>query len=418
MATLNVVTVTDLAKNIPDFWAEEVIMDAHHKAFWTKHEGAEGSSKPIIRKDDPLKNAGDEVKFTTLAEMLGDGKSGAETLAGNEEKIKIDDFSLTVDFVRHATAWNKRADLRSIMNVPKWAKQLLSTWFANKTDNDLFDQLIATDTPTTLYANDATSDATLEDDCTFGVNEIQRILLELEAMGAEPFTMDYKNGEEVPVYGIVISEFDAYHLKNDALWWKLAEVDVRGEMNRALYGCIGRIFNALIYVKRGIRGINGTPLRPETKIYGTHTDAVTTITVGTDDGRNYTKHFDSSGTLSIVNSSGATEFVTYTGKTAYTFTGCTRGVTYGSVTSTASAYTGNERITQNNFLSHAIGFGSKIAIRSFAKAMHMIEQTEDYGFEIGLGVEAVYGQKAIKNTRDVNANYILMKTNSKPPEAS
>jgi len=424
MATLNVTTATTIDANIPEYWATKVIRDAVQKAFWSRFEGPEGSSgKPIIRKDDPLKKAGDAVHFTTLANLYGDGVTGANTLAGSEQVFDIDSFSLSVDWVRNAVAYNARAEGRALMDLAKWAGTLLSDWFARKTDFDLFTQITSTDSPTTLYANAATSEATLDYSLgtTFGVNEIERIVLELESMGAEPVSMIRDNGEEFYSYGIVISEFDAYHLRNDSLWWKMnAEAGVRGQKNPLFKGAIGEIFGATIYVLRGVRGLQGTPLRPETKIYSTHNNSTTTILVGSgsDDGNNYTKNFADTGEISVVNSSGATEFMTYTSKTAYSFTVTGRGETYGSTTSSASAYTGNERVTQGHYLSKQVGFGSNIAIRSFAKAMHRIEQKEDYGFEIGIGVAAIYGQKALLDSNDAVKNCVLMKSCSKPPEAS
>jgi N4-gp56 family major capsid protein len=419
MATLNTMTASDFDEGIPEFWAPAVIMDANQRAFWSRFEGPEGSTSAIIRKDDPLKKAGDIVNFTTVGQLYGDGVTGASTLAGNEEKFPLDGFQLTVDWLRNAVAFNARAEGRALFKPAKVAGQVLSNWWARSTDNDLFSQLIDTDTPSPLlYANNATALTGLDDNSTFGVNEVERIVLALEANGVTPLEVTRDNGEIFPVYGIVISEFDAYHLRGDSLWQNAnAEAAVRSEKNRLFTGALGMIRGAMIFVHRGVRGRQGTPLRPETVVRGSHTDSVTTLNVGTTDTtKNWTKHFPSTGTIAVVNSAGATEFMDYSAKTANTFT-VTRGDTYGA-SSTASAYVGGEYVVEGRYLSHQIGFGANIACRSFAKAVHQIQQKEDYDFEMGIGLAGVFGQKARLDSDDDVVNHVLMYSNSKPPEAA
>ena len=420
---LNALTASDFDDGIPEVWEQKVIYDASRISSLKKFEGPEGTNSVIIRKDDPLKKAGDRINFITIGNLYGDGVSGSSTLAGQEEKFDVDGFYLEPDLVRHAVAFRGRAEGRALFKPAMVAGKLLSNWYARKTDDDALNQLISTDSPTTLYAGGAGAENQLNDTTAFGVDELERLQIELETMGAIPYEIERSNGEIFPVYGCWISEFDAWKLKGDAAWKDLhAEAGVRGESNPLFRGSIGMIGSMMVYVYRaGGRGFQGTPLRPETRINGAHTNSVTTLTVGigSDTKPNWTKNFPSSGTLSVINSSGAREFITYTGKTNRTFTGCTRGASYGSpsISSTASTYTGGEFISLNNHSATVVGFGAHALARSFVSAKSTIRQIEDYGEQTGIGLKATYGQKAIKNTVDENANYVIMKTNTKPQNA-
>jgi len=419
-AGLNVMTASDFDTGIPEYWEKAVLYDATRQSITSKFEGPEGSGAAIIRKDDPLKKAGDQINIITAGQIYNAGVTGATTLAGNEQKVDIDGFPVVADWVRNAVAWNRRAEGRALFNPSIVSGRALANWWARRMDDDMFYRLISTESPTNLFAGDATTLATLGTDDALGTAELDRISLELQASGAEPFMVESENGQQFPIYGLFLSEFDAFNLRQDVQWVDAqADNALRGAKNPIFTNALGMYKGIVPFVvPAGVRGVQGTPLRPECSITGSHTDSVTTITVGTNDGNDYTKNFASSGTIAIVNSSGARENVDYTGKTAYTFTGCTRGTTYGSDTSTASAYTGGEKVTQGNHESTVIAFGAAAACRTVVKPMHKISEVADYGFEHGIGVAGIYGQAAVLDTSDSVRNYITMNCMAKAPEAA
>ena len=425
----NYTAYSDLTAGIPVWYAEKIQMDAESKEFWSKLEGAEGSDSVIIRRDGRLNQSGSAEYFTTAKQMYGAGVTGETELRGNEEKYVFDDYTLTVEWLRHAISFTEKARKRSIADLSNLASPMLAGWLARRKDKDLDYQLITTETSAkTLYGGSyATTANDLNSDCTFGWEELQKGYAQLESMGAEPYEVTNVKGETFPVYGVCITERDAYHLRGDGMWIKAnCEAAIRAENNAIFTNAIGMAGGILVYVRRGIQGKPISYLRPEARIYTTHTAVVTTITVGSSDGRDYTQMFPSTGTLAITPAAGgATEFVSYTGKTAYTFTGCTRGASLGhkqdgstDVTSTAATYIAGDLVTLGKHQSTQIFFGKNIAYRCFASPFQTVTQKDDYGFISGIGIAGEFGQTAIKDTADVPTNYVVMKCNSQPYNAT
>jgi N4-gp56 family major capsid protein len=417
---MNSVAYTDVSAYLPSYWAEKTLMDAEAQEYWASKEGPEGSKSEIIRRDGKLNQNGSKETFNTVSELMGAGVEDETELRGSEEKVTIGEFELTVGILRHAVSFTEKTLKRSLVDYANLAQPLLSRWLARRKDSNLDYQLLTTDSPTTLYANDATSVSTLDSDCTFGWNELERGMLELESMGAEPIEVQESNGEIYPCYAVCITEYDYHHLRNDAIYIKAqAEANLRGLTNPFFTRAVGKLLNGcVIHVRRGIKGKQGTRLRPEARLYGTNLIGATTLVVGADNGKCYTQYFPSTGTLSITGVDGVTEFVTYTGKTNYSFTGCTRGATYGGVASSAAAYTGVEMVTLYKHVSHQIFYGAGIAFRAFTSEFKPIEQYDDYKMQRGIGIMGEFGQKAIKDSDGNNRNYIIMKSNSHPPLAA
>jgi len=419
MATLNVMTKTDVADLIPEKWARKVRLDARYKSFWDRFEGAEGSRKPFILRNDFIKEPGDLVHINVQSRLRNAGVTGETTLKGSEGKLTFSQFDVSVDWIRNAVSFTKKAKKEALLDLIIASNGALSDWLAQEKDSDSFTELLSTATPDTLYGGDATGRTTLDAGCRFGTTEIDRLRLALIRKRAIPISIVQTGKQQIPIYGIAISEMDEYNLKADAVWVKRnCEALVRGESNPLISGALGMYNGCLIYPHYGLAGDQGTPLRPEASVYSTHTAIVTTITVGdSTDGVDYTRYFDDAGTICIVNSDGSREFVTYTGKEDYSFTGCTRGATYGAdgAAGGASAYTDGEIITQYNQITKQIGFGAEILARSWAMHPNPTTEVEDYGFELGIGVEAVWGNKAIEDSNGNKPNYLTMESFASNP---
>lgn len=410
--TLTTTQKSHLVNAIPEKWEVKIRKDAARKAFWDKFEGKEGSGMPVIVRNDFTKSAGDKVHIQILSQLGGDGVTAETTLAGSEERLSLGQFDLTVDWLRHAVAFTKKATKEANFNAIMAANELLSSWLARRKDSDMFAQLITTASPDTIFGGDATTEATLGTNDTFGTTEIDRIKVALMRKGAIPIRIIKKGKQELPVYGVVISEMDEYNLRADTVWNESnREAMLRGDDNPLFTGALGMYNGMLIYTHYGIAGYQGTPLRPEASIYGAHTDSEATITVGVDTAKNYTRFFTSIGTLAIIDVDGQKEFVTYSGKTNNTFTGLSRGASYGGTTADGIAdYVTGDLVTQSNHLSMQVAFGAEIVARSWGQYPQPIAQEEDYGFEKGVGIEAVYGQKAIEDSAGNKPNYLLVKS--------
>jgi N4-gp56 family major capsid protein len=417
-------TASDFSDGKPEWWDDAVYFDAQAKQFWSKHEGDEYGDTAIIRKDDTrIKKAGQKITFITVGQLYGSATTNESTLAANEEKATVGNFYVETGLFRHAVAYNEWGEHLSLFKMYKHAGHMLADWMARYKDYHMDYQLINTDysSETTLFANDAADRTYLNSDCTFGVTEIERLQLTLETMGAEPLRVSGDGfGNDYPVYGVALDSFDIYRLKGDARWYETnAEANIRGKNNPLFPGAIGMIGGMIIYPRRAIRGMQGSYLRPSAKIYGSHTTGVSTITVGANNNKDYTQNFPSTGTLCILkNSTGAVEYVTYTGKTKYSFTGCSRAQTYGGSTSTAAEYTTGDFVAYGKFESRQIAFGARTAMRAHSLYAKEITQTEDYGMEQGIGIKTIFGDKALFESDDSVKNYCVMMSCSAPPGAA
>ena len=400
-----------LQNAIPTWWADRLRDDAVRRAFWgSRFEGKEGSNKPIIVNEDFTKKPGETIKFNTVSNLFSAGVTGENTLSGNEDQLTLGQYTLTVDWLRNAVAYTQNVEKRVNFNVAQTIREKLSNWLSRRIDSDMFKEIIA-DTSNTIYAGDATTEASLGTNDHFGTEEIDRIKLALERT-AIPIRSEGPDGEEEEYYGCVISEVDAYWLKGDNVW-NQAQRDSGPRdysKNRLFTGALGMYNGIILYVhraKKSANDITGSPLRPEVRLYSNAAAGDTEIVfdvVGTK--KDYADFFGSTGTLKI-----DSEEISYTSITAGTLTGTTyrfAGCTRGANGTTAAAHTAGALITQRN-VSTVIGFGAEVAVRGWGMKSMPITQTEDYGFEKGLGVAAVFGQQTVKNSASSAVNAILMK---------
>jgi len=427
-ATLNVMSYAAgtgvLDYSIPTWWAERLRDDAIRRAFWgARFEGKEGSRKPIIVNKDFTKKPGDRINFQVVSQVFTPGVTAETTLTGSEAKLSLGQFYLTVDWVRNAIAYTKNLEKRVNFNIVQTIRQELSDWLKRRIDSDMFSALISGVT-NTIYSGDAVSVASLGANDHFGTEEIDRIKLALQRT-ALPIRVEGDNGEEEEYFGAVISEIDEYWLKGDSVWQQ-AQRDAGPRdygKNRIFTGALGMYNGVIIYVhraKKSARNIQGSPLRPEVRLYTTMTaggaEAEFDISTTSQDLGDF---FSSTGTITI-----DSEEITYTSITAGSgMTGSTyrfAGLGRGANGTTAAAHTAGALITQRNIAS-VIGFGAEIAVRGWGMKPVPITQGYDYqfpdgsSFENGLGIAAVFGQSVIADSAGDAPNYILMKTYADNP---
>ena len=419
MVAMDSDTNSDLDSAVPEIWEKRLRMDASRKSFWGPMKGAEMSEKPIIEKEDFVNQSGDVIHINVLTELYGDGRTGESTLRGYEDKLASAKFDLTVDWLRKAVAVTKKVKKEVMFDVVQQARVALSNWLARELDKAVFSQLLDNVTDN-LYAGNATSSATLASDDTFTTVELDKIKLSLDRKGAIPLSVERNGGQETYHYGVVISEVDEYTLRGDDRWLEaVRHAEVRSEKNPIFTGRPVEWNGLLVYTLRGVKAagcVQGSPLRPETKVYtdgaGTALNSTdTTIYVGgaaqsnTGQQKQYTKFFGSTGTIAIDN-----EEITYTSKTYRTFAGCTRAANG----TTAASHAEGALVTQRN-VSKVIGFGAEICAFGWGQHPQRVEDIDDYGFVTGIGIETLYGVKAIEDSDTNKPNYLVMHCYSKNP---
>jgi N4-gp56 family major capsid protein len=409
--------ISEIDSAIPEHWAAGVIHDGNRESFWGALSGPEGSRMPVITKTGPLKQNGDLIHFQTVAQLMGSGVTGESVLKGNEETLSIGTFTVTADVVRHAVAVSKKSTFQANFDEVKTAGQLLKEWMGRKMDADAFAEMLNY-SGEVIYANSKTSDGTLNstDGDHFGINEIELIRMALLRKGALPLKVVKQNGRSVPVYGIVYGEVEDYRLNTNTTFVQSVRDALerfrQGGNHPLFQGAIGMYRNCILYPYYSLLQIpQGTPLRPETIVYATIVTAGTTLSVGGASASSgatpdYTQFFASSGSLQVED-----EIISYTSKTVNTFAGLTRGVSG----TTAAQHANNKLVTQRNVAS-IIGFGAEALFRALPEDATPIGEKDDYGAQIGLGIEAYYGQKAKKDARlSRQTNLVVCKVYSENP---
>jgi len=415
---MNVTGISEIDAAIPNFWADSIVPDATRKGFWGRLSGKEGSAMPVIDKTGQLKQKGDYITFNTIAQLMGNGVTGESVLKGGEEKLAIGSFSVQADIVRHAVAVSRKSTLQANFDEVQITKNLLTDWFARKMDGDIFTDVLGSSAVSTMYGGSATDVSGLNstDAQYFGPSEITKVRLALQRQGATPIKINADQGIEEPVYGLVMGEIESYYLhQNTAFVQSIRDAWQRyagkGANNPIFNGAIGIYDNMLLYNYRSLLPIpQGTPLRPETTLSATLVTAGTTAYVGVAASSNtdadYTLFFASSGSLQI-----GDEIISYSGKTVSTFTGLTRGVSG----TTGAQHTAGALVTQRN-VSSVIGFGAGAIYRAIPENAKPIGDSDDYGAQIGLGIEAYYGHAAFKDAlRGKSPGLVICKVYSANP---
>lgn len=419
--TMVVTQVSDIDAVIPEFWAEGVMEDANRESFWGSLSGKEGSMMPVIDKTGPLREKGDQLSISVIAQLMGSGVTGEAQLIGQEESLSVGTFTVTCDVVRHAVGITRKATKQANFDQVKMAGSLLKDWMTRKMDNDAFSTIL-TNVSDTIYANSRSAEGNLTEagGDTFSPYEITLLRLALQRNGAMPIRTKKVNGRTVGIYGCVFGEVDRFRLRqNTGFLQEIREALVRfdGKIDHPIFqGALGIYDNVLLYEYSSVNPLpQGTPLRPETIVFVTLTTTATSITVGDAAAPsagatpNYTEFFASSGSLQIED-----EIMSYTAKTNNTFTGITRSVS----STTAVSHNQNKMVTQRQ-VSSVIGFGAEALCRAIGDSPEPIGQDRDYKEMIGLGIRAYYGQALKKDKRrGKTSGAVVLKCFSKNPSAS
>ena len=262
----------DVTAHIPQIWATDLLAQAENLTFWHNMEGPEGSSMPIIRKDDLEQGPGDTIKFDIVLALTGAGLTGdtsGSLLEGNEEALKFRQTSMTVDSLQHAVRWTKLGKILISHDMRSTALNQLAKWLAGKLDDRIFNELTGQSGFTTMptknkwAAGTATSRDTVADTNAGGRLTLDTIT-ELKAYAQveiklEPLKME--DGNEY--FGLVVHPYTAMSLKRDDTKWAQAqrEAQVRGDNNPLFTGAVGVWDGVIIYTSNRVpRSNNAVPI--------------------------------------------------------------------------------------------------------------------------------------------------------------
>lgn len=226
----------------PEVWSKDLLINAEKRMFWSVYEGPQGSGMPIIRKDELTKMPGDTVRVITMSNLTGTGQtSDTSEITGNEEALSIGEIVTTLGIKAHGVKFTKYADKQSVIDLRTAAMGRLAYWIADRMDQSMFIELVGNATHV-LYANDATSAATLNAGDEMSTTFLDEVKTELQNNRALPIKLE--NGDEFFI--IVVHQFDAYNLRQDSAWQQAQrEANFRGSDNPIFTGALG-VWNGMI----------------------------------------------------------------------------------------------------------------------------------------------------------------------------
>lgn len=234
----------------PELWGPKLFAEAEKMTFWGAFEGPEGSSMPIIRKDDLLKNVGDVIHIDAVRALTESGLTGdvtvGGTVEGNEEALQFTQQNVTVDALRKGVLWTKLGKIMITHDMRATALRQLRKWLAGALDDAIWTALTTIGSYTAAQITgpggaDVTSDIISTDVITLDY------LVDLKAYAKtayliEPIRLD--NGEEF--YGLAMHPYVKAALKKTADWKQAQrEARERSAENPVFTGAIG-VYDGLI----------------------------------------------------------------------------------------------------------------------------------------------------------------------------
>lgn len=262
----------DYTAQIPQWWSDGLFSQAEDLTFFQGMEGAEGSSMPIIRKDDLGRAAGDTIKTDIVLALAGAGLTGdtaASLLEGNEEALKFRQLAFTVDSLQHAVRWTKLAEKQINHNMRTTAQNQLAKWLAGKLDNQIFAELSgagSTVLPTSAqwFAGTATTLDTVADTDAGGRLTLNS-LTELKAFAQVENRIEPVRTEDGNEYFVLVAHpYAIMSLKRDDLKWAQAqrEAQIRGDENPLFTGSAGIWDGVIIKSSNRVRRSNNAAATP------------------------------------------------------------------------------------------------------------------------------------------------------------
>lgn len=115
----------------PQQWDESFFKDYVRASRYRRYFGTDESAM-IQLQNDLTKKKGDSITFALVNELTGDGRTGNQTLKGNEERLGSRSHRVYVDVLRHAVAVDDWDVQKSAIDLRNAAKVQLREWAQKK----------------------------------------------------------------------------------------------------------------------------------------------------------------------------------------------------------------------------------------------------------------------------------------------
>lgn len=258
---MSVTRYADVGDQVPEIWAADLLAEAEDLTFWQRFEGPEGSSMPIIRKDELEKEPGDTIRFDVVLSLQDDGIEGDEiSLEGNEEDLRFRQQSMTVEAWAKGVRWTHKAKTLMTHSLRENALGQLSKYVSGKLDDDIFAEFTGANATgadgATFGAGNATTEVSIDATDLITLDDISNLKAYAQSdRRIEPLRMD--NGDEY--FGLVLHPYAALELKKSAEYQQAQrEAQTRGSDNPLFTGSVAMWDGVILYTSNRVpRGPNG-----------------------------------------------------------------------------------------------------------------------------------------------------------------
>jgi N4-gp56 family major capsid protein len=131
-------------------WAKRLFVEALKQTRYAQFRGRNSQDSLISLQTDLQKGPGDRVTIGLRMQLVGSGTTGDSTLQGNEEALTTYSDNLFIDQLRHAVlSGGKMSEQRVPFSIRDEAMSGLRDWWSDRMDASLFNQLAGATTQQT-----------------------------------------------------------------------------------------------------------------------------------------------------------------------------------------------------------------------------------------------------------------------------
>lgn len=292
-STVSPNTGTSLATMAPDaqrkLWKKGADIFEQTHDFFMQMEGKSKRSI-IITETDTSKGKGQKITFTNMSGFYSEGRSGEELFedTDNFEELLINDYEMTVDFVRNATRWTARTEewmgMRGELKGGLPAQ--LGEWMGRiKTERlfMMFNKKGSSDNY--IFANGKGNADSLVSADVLDYDEIVVMGTQMKRLGGKP-AIAGKTRNGLPIFrNCVVSTSDAlFSLEMDSNYKQvLREAGNRGDGNYIFEGGYtdvrGHVIKEYVPIDHDGDGPVGSPINPKAFLGGEITAGTTTFDI-------------------------------------------------------------------------------------------------------------------------------------------
>jgi hypothetical protein len=466
MASLlpNETTYSDLVTADSDFravvWSRIFTQSFRYRSKWRHFSGPQDSGMPIVKKTDLSAGVAQDVVYSMVSPIGGQGKLGENLLREATRPLDQSSFRVRVDLQRQAIAYNQLINwLRSDMNPEQQAVKLLSDWAVQKYDDDIQTVIrrygMVSAPGVNLYRiGGATTRNGILSSNTMSPTVIEAVKARLMANGASPIANDLvENGSVIPQFLLYGHDALMRPLRTNSTYLNTLQYgDVRGKDNALFTGRYPMWDNNILYAdEMGTtdgNGRQGTPLLPIAFLGTALTEGTsTTITGGgtTDPAGTgdyfanfpgYPWYITTSDTLPTDNNTyylmifnltgadaGKYEIASYT-TSGFEATGKSMTITRGSASDAGNARALAAGRYQNTHPSGSVivpctlqgvplGWGLHLGSDALRYATGAIEnerrdQLDDFELQRGISTNTIRGMSVFVDRRDIAKNLMVI----------